>query len=145
MADDPNQIVSRTSRPSAARPTRRDSPTPSRPSQAGPRPLRSRRILYIFSGPARPFDGLAAIAALVGVSVDEVDSTWYQNLRVLSAQPADFHVGTSTAPRGGSSSGSSCLLEQDLWPGYEQCAHILSRKCECCSCSIHVLLCWHMV
>ena len=77
MADDPNQIVSRTSRPSVARPTRRDlSPTltPSRPSQAGPRPLRSRRILYVFSGPARPFDGLAAIAALVGVSVDEVDT-----------------------------------------------------------------------
>ena len=38
--------------------------TPSRPSQAGPPPLHSRRILYIFSGPARPFDGLAAIAAL---------------------------------------------------------------------------------
>lgn len=77
MADDPNQIVSRTSRPSVARPTRRDySPTstPSQPSQAGPRPLHSRRILYIFSGPARPFDGLAAIAALVGVSVDEVDT-----------------------------------------------------------------------
>ena len=77
MADDLNQIVSRTSRPSVARPTRRDpSPTltPSRPSQAGPRPLRSRRILYVFSGPARPFDGLAAIAALVGVSVDEVDT-----------------------------------------------------------------------
>ena len=77
MADDPNQIVSRTSRPSAAHPTRRDhSPTrtPPRPSQAGPRPPRSRRILYIFSGPARPFDGLAAIAALVDVSVDEVDT-----------------------------------------------------------------------
>ena len=77
MADDPNQIVSRTSRPSAARPTRRDhspTPSPSRPSQAGPRPPRSRRILYIFSGPARPFDGLAAIAALVDVSVDEVDT-----------------------------------------------------------------------
>ena len=77
MADDPNQIVSRTSRPSAARPARRDhspTPSPSRPSQAGPRPPRSRRILYIFSGPARPFDGLAAIAALVDVSVDEVDT-----------------------------------------------------------------------
>ena len=115
--------------------TRRDySPTstPSRPSQAGPRPLRSRRILYIFSGPARPFDGLAAIAALVGVGVDEVDtlhggsahdvlrattreryldavrsgaycaaiiatpcSTWYQNLRVLSAQRTGGNGGNS--------------------------------------------------
>jgi hypothetical protein len=53
---------------------------------------------------------------------------------------------TPIAPRmGGSSSGSSCLLEQDLWPCHEQSAHILPRKCECCSCSVYVLLCWHMV
>ena len=77
MVDDPNESVSRTSRHSITRYTRRDnSPTrtPPRPGQPGAHPPPPRRILYIFSGPTRPGDGLAAIAALVGVSVDEIDT-----------------------------------------------------------------------
>ena len=34
---------------------------------------RPRRILSVFSGPARPTDGFAALAALSGFHVDEID------------------------------------------------------------------------
>ena len=43
-----------------------------RPAAPDPAPL-PRRILYIFSGPERPLDGVAALAAREGFSTDEVD------------------------------------------------------------------------
>ena len=49
---------------------KRTNPGADAPRRAVPPP---RRILYIFAGPARPVDGLAALAALSGFEVDEVD------------------------------------------------------------------------
>ena len=49
---------------------KRTNPGADAPRRAAPPP---RRILYIFAGPARPVDGLAALAALSGFEVDEVD------------------------------------------------------------------------
>ena len=54
----------------------RDTTTSQRPHAVGgiPPPARPRRILYIFSGPHRPTDGVAAFAAMRGWDTTEVDT-----------------------------------------------------------------------
>ena len=63
-----------TSDPATPRPANQPKRTSASPPRADPsRARRRRRILYIFSGPHRPTDGLAALATAAGFDTVELD------------------------------------------------------------------------